>query len=94
MNAFSEIRAAIPVYDIAPKSQLVFDGLTYVHLERQAAGHTIKQLTADAPIETLTHEHLHDLFRSGQIVISDPDRRSRRNQRDLPTRKAAQHRDG
>ena len=39
MNAITKIEEAVPIYDIAPRSQLVIDGIEYAYAERLPGGH-------------------------------------------------------
>ncbi|MER0240070.1 Mu transposase C-terminal domain-containing protein [Fulvimarina sp. MAC8] len=71
MNAITKIETAVPIYDIAPRSQLIIDGVEYAYAERLAAGHKITRVDDLKFCETLTHEHLDHLIQTDAIRINE-----------------------
>lgn len=71
MNAITKIEAEVPIYDIAPRSQLVIDGIEYAYAERLPGGHKISRVDDLLFCETLTHEHLDHLIQTDAIRINE-----------------------
>lgn len=70
MNAITKVEEAVPIYDIAPRSQLVIGGIEYAYAERLPGGHRIGRVDDLLFSETLTHEHLDHLIQTNAIRIN------------------------
>lgn len=71
MNAHANIEQTVPIYDIAPRSRLIVDGIEYEYKERLDEGHTAARADDLKFVETFTHDKLHELILNNEIQIDE-----------------------